>query len=66
MLKLALNIVAAVLILLGGIWFFQGINLMLGSPMSGQPRWAIIGGIVVIAAVALLIWNNRRGVRSSP
>ena len=39
--KLGLNILAVVLILLGGVWFFQAINIMLGSPMSGQPQWAI-------------------------
>lgn len=63
--KLGLNIVAVLLILMGGVWFFQGINILLGSPMSGQPQWAIIGGIVVIGAAVLLIWNNRRRVGSS-
>jgi ABC-type glucose/galactose transport system permease subunit len=60
--KVGLNVVAVVLLLVGGVWFFQGINILLGSPMSGQPFWAIMGTILVVVGVAVLLWNNRRPV----
>jgi hypothetical protein len=58
--KSALNIVGILLALNGAIWVLQGINIMPGSFMSGQTRWAIYGGLSVIVGVALLLWANRR------
>jgi hypothetical protein len=54
------NIVGVLALLIGGVWFFQGINVLLGSFMSGQPRWAIIGGIVFLVGLAVLFFANRR------
>jgi len=36
--KVTLNIVGAVLVLFGAIWFLQGINVLPGSFMTGQIR----------------------------
>ena len=58
--KIALNIVGAVLVLFGAIWFLQGINVLPGSFMTGQIRWAVYGGIAVAAGIALLLVANRR------
>ncbi len=58
--KSAFNIVGILLALNGAIWLLQGINIMPGSFMSGQTRWAIYGGLSVIVGVALLLWANRR------
>jgi hypothetical protein len=60
MMKIMLNIIATLLILSGGIWFLQGINVLPGSFMTGQIRWAVYGGIAVAAGVALLLGVNRR------
>jgi hypothetical protein len=49
-----------VLVLFGGIWFLQGINVLPGSFMTGQIRWAVYGGIAVAAGVALLVTGKRR------
>jgi hypothetical protein len=54
-----LNIVGAVLVLFGVIWFLQGINVLPGSFMTGQVQWAVYGGIAVAAGVALL-WTAKR------
>jgi hypothetical protein len=60
--RITLNIVGAVLVLCGGVWFLQGINVLPGSFMTGQIRWAQFGGIAV-AAGAILLWTaNRRGL----
>ena len=58
--KLFLNIVAVLLILAGGVWFLQGINILPGSFMTGQIQWAIYGSIAVLVGVGLIIWNRRR------
>ncbi len=58
--KIVLNIVGVLLLLIGSIWFLQGINVLPGSFMSGQTRWAVRGGILVFAGVAGLVWANRK------
>ena len=58
--KWVLNTVAVLLIVAGGVWILQGINILPGSFMTGQPRWAIIGAVVVVAGIALLVFANRR------
>ncbi len=58
--KVALNIVGTVLVLFGAIWFLQGINVLPGSFMTGQIRWAVYGGIAVAAGISLLIAAKRQ------
>jgi len=36
--KGSLNVVGGILVLFGGIWFLQGINVLPGSFMTGQIR----------------------------
>jgi hypothetical protein len=54
------SILGAVLVLFGGIWFLQGINVLPGSFMTGQIRWAVYGGIAVIVGIILLLKANWR------
>ena len=58
--RVILNLLAGLPLLFGGIWFLQGISVLPGSFMNGQIRWAIIGGIAVVAGIALLTIANRR------
>jgi hypothetical protein len=58
--RIVLNIVGVVLVLLGSIWFLQGINVLPGSFMSGQSRWAVRGGILIVAGIVGIIWANRK------
>ncbi len=58
--RTGLNISGAILVVFGGVWFLQGINVLPGSFMTGRIRWAIIGGIAVVAGIALLTSANRR------
>lgn len=58
--KIGLNILGAILVILGGVWFLQGINVLPGSFMTGQIRWAIVGGIMVVVGAVLLVAANRR------
>ena len=58
--KIFLNVFAVLLILTGGIWFLQGINIPPDSFMTGAIRWAVYGGIAIIVGISLLSWNSRR------
>jgi len=58
--KIVLNVVGVILILGGAVWFLQGINILPGSFMTGQIRWAINGGILILIGAGLLWWANRR------
>jgi hypothetical protein len=58
--KIVLNIVGVLLVILGGIWFLQGINVLPGSFMTGQMRWAVRGGILVVAGIVGLLYANRK------
>jgi len=53
-------IVGIILILLGGLWALQGLGILLGSPMTGQTRWLIIGTILVIIGIAVFLMGLRR------
>lgn len=59
LISIILKIVAVLLILAGGIWFLQGINILPGSFMTGDPQWAINGGIAIIVGV-ILFWLAAR------
>ena len=58
--KIALNILGVLMVLFGTIWFLQGINVLPGSFMTGQIRWAVYGGIAIVLGVASLLKANRR------
>ncbi len=59
--KAVLWILAVVLILIGGVWFLQGINILPGSFMTGQIQWAIYGAIAVVVGLGLIVFAQRRG-----
>jgi hypothetical protein len=58
--KTTLRTVGVILVVIGGIWFLQGINVLPGSFMTGQIQWAVYGGIAMAAGIALLVTANRR------
>jgi hypothetical protein len=58
--KIALNIVGVLVVIIGCIWFLQGINVLPGSFMSGQTQWAVRGGVAAVVGIGVLLWANRR------
>ena len=60
--RIALNVSGVLCLLVGCVWILQGINILPGSFMTGQTKWAIYGGLLVAAALGLLISANRRRV----
>jgi hypothetical protein len=57
------TVAGVVLALLGLLWFLQGVGVVGGSFMSGEPVWAVIG-IVLLAVAARLLVEALRGNRS--
>ncbi len=57
------NIVGALLIVVGGLWFMQGIDILGGSAMSGHLQWAIFGGLGILVGAGLLLYVNRPETR---
>ena len=60
------RIVGLVLVLIGAVWFAQGINLLGGSPMTGNAFWAIIGAPLVVVGVMLIGSTRGPGSARSP
>jgi hypothetical protein len=58
--KLALNILGGLIFLAGLVWFLQGINILPGSHMTGDPQWAINGAIMMAVALVIFFFANRR------
>jgi hypothetical protein len=58
--KVLLTIFGILLILAGGVWFLQGINILPGSYMTGQIEWAIYGSIAIAIGIGLLVLAFRR------
>lgn len=53
-------VLAAVLALVGAIWLGQGLGLIGGSVMTGDPVWGLIGAILVGLAIGLAMRERRR------
>ncbi len=57
--RIALNISGVLCVIVGCVWILQGINMLPGSFMTGQTKWAIFGGLLAIAGIGILISANR-------
>jgi hypothetical protein len=57
--KIAATVVGVLLMLVGCVWFLQGIGVLPGSFMSGQTRWAINGGIAFFIGLVLIVASRR-------
>ena len=58
--KIVWSIIGVLLILAGGVWFLQGVNILPGTYMSGQSQWAIYGGLAILVGAGLVLYVNRR------
>jgi hypothetical protein len=57
--KVTWTIFGIALVVVGGLWTFQGLGDVGGSAMSGQEEWAIIGPVVAGIGVAMVIVATR-------
>lgn len=52
-------VIAALLDLVGTVFVLQGLGVLPGSPMTGDPTWVVVGGAMVLGA-AWMIWSSYR------
>jgi hypothetical protein len=60
--RILLNVLGVLFFLIGCVWVLQGINVLPGSFMTGQTKWAVYGGLLLAVGVGLLLAANRRKV----
>jgi hypothetical protein len=58
--RIILNIIGVLLVICGSVFFLQGINVLPGSFMTGQMRWAVYGGVAIVAGVLILMAPSKR------
>ena len=58
--KILLRVAGAILMVVGVIWVLQGVNILPGSFMTGQMKWAYIGAPVALAGAVLFWLAGRR------
>lgn len=61
--KIVVTVFGVLVILMGAVWFLQGINVLPGSFMTGQVRWAINGGIAILVGAILIVAANWKRIR---
>jgi uncharacterized membrane protein YidH (DUF202 family) len=57
--RITLIVVGALLMFFGAVWFFQGINVLPGSFMTGQTQWAVYGGIAFVVGIVVIYFARR-------
>lgn len=62
--RIVSSLLGLMLVLMGGIWILQGLNLATGalarSFMQGDQHWAVYGAIVLIIGICQVVWSNIR------
>ena len=58
------SLIGVLMVLMGGIWILQGLNLAWGSLsrsfMQGDQHWVFPGAIMLIVGVCQVVWSNTR------
>jgi len=62
--KITLRIIGAFLMLAGGVWFLQGVNILPGSYMTGQIQWAFYGALAIAVGIGLIVLGGRKRSQS--
>ena len=53
--RVVVLVLAALMVVAGGLWTLQGLGYVGGSPMSGQRVWSVVGPALAGLGVALAI-----------
>jgi len=60
-----LIILGILVILVGVVWILQGTNVLAGSVMSNDHKWAYIGGVLDVVGIVLIIIGARMRRRTA-
>ncbi|MDP1545172.1 MAG: hypothetical protein Q8L87_04045 [Anaerolineales bacterium] len=58
--KNIMKVIAVLLIGAGAVWILQGVNILPGTFMRGDPQWAINGAITALVGAGLFWFANRK------
>jgi hypothetical protein len=58
--RIALHVAGFLCVLTGCVWILQGLDVLPGSFMTGQRKWAVYGALVLVAGIVLLAVARRR------
>jgi hypothetical protein len=62
--RIVTSLIGIAMILVGGVWILQGLNLAFRVGfMVGDPHWTIYGAIMALVGVAEVVWSNARQAR---
>jgi hypothetical protein len=53
-------LIGAIAVVAGVVWTLQGLDVLGGSPMSGDSTWAIVGPIVAVVGMLIFLFGLRR------
>ena len=60
--RIVSSLIGVAMILMGGVWMLQGLNLAFRVGfMVGDYHWTIYGAILALFGVAQVVWSNTRG-----
>jgi hypothetical protein len=60
MLKIIIKVLAVLLMVAGLVWALQGLNILPGTFMRGDPQWIINGAITALIGAGLFWFSNRK------
>jgi G:T-mismatch repair DNA endonuclease (very short patch repair protein) len=60
MLKIIIKVLAVLLMVAGLVWALQGLNILPGTFMRGDPQWVINGAVIVVFGAGLFWFSNRK------
>ena len=63
--RLAVVVLGILVDLLGTVWLLQGINLLGGSPMTGDPFWAVAGLVLIILGSTIVVVGVLHGASAT-
>jgi hypothetical protein len=52
--------VGLLMVVVGVVWTGQGLGIIGGSVMSGEPLWAVVGPVVALLGAGLAVTASRR------
>lgn len=58
--RIVLQVIAGLVALIGAVWVLQGLNILPGSFMTGDIKWAVIGAAAIISGAGLFVWARRK------
>jgi MYXO-CTERM domain-containing protein len=53
-------VIGTLAIVAGSVFLLQGLGVLARSYMSGDPKWAWIGGAMALGGLGLVAWTRRR------